>query len=702
MPDVPLPVLITPGDIDTPGGAPPSGAPGPGDKPLTGSGSRGLDPNDREDLLSQEALLGESMQLWNYAKSRNKKTKDTFDVLADFAFGKQFLTYGDELHHLTSRPKRNVTFDIIRHKTAMVTEPPVVSEVFPRGADDLKRAQLGKAALEFIQERTDRRESVDESTRWAALVGTGIVHQGWDPVSSEHAERVVDPRHFDPDPDHIHPKHWLYCFEWMRLPLSQIKTMFPATGDLVERDNGPTMQEERQPWQSASTAENINIQRGSGQHATGMSSSVGPEMGTVVFYWSQGHYTVTDEEVEDHVIACPYCGSEFESEPPSPDASQSASAGPLAEDENLTCPTCGIGPVPRKVRSKTTKRLSPLYPRGRRLIVFAPLSDVMLYVGEWPCKKLRTWPYKGFRWYKDPRKWWGISETQTQWSMQILNNKLMVILSENAIANGAPKVILPQGIGFEHKPWTNRASEVLIAKDWRLIDRMRSFQTGDLPQALFFLLPSVMNWQREQGGYQDVALGQLRSTTRLSGQAIERAQSAAEVPVRDHLRERYRFEPRLSRDDLAIANEKWTAQRTIRIHGEFGEMDTAWLTGDDLADLDVIVTNDPQSSIERTARAEIAMELFKNPDPMTGQPIIGPQEIAAWIGLPVELLRAAAMRRQQQEAEEVGSAGQNPLAAMMAGGGGGGVDLGGLDLASLVQGGNGSAAGLNPTAVLGG
>ncbi len=688
------PAIITPGDVGSPtGGIPPGGGngdPGPG---LGGGGveplTLGLDRDDRRFLQRDTDTLHHAQQLYSYARALNHPIRREFNLMIDFtALGKQFLKMGNDLNHL-ARPKRNVTFDIVRHKTGLVTEPPTTVEALPRGPDDGDKAQLAKGVLEFNAERVERRRKLDRVVRWAAFTGTGLMHQGWDPVSQNTQERVVDPRLFDPDPDHPEAEHWLYCFETLRLPIETIKALFPATGWEVGPDDAIRRQEGvSQPPQMKDDMLNIRVSQGSGQ--TGGYQGKGPDYASIVLYWSKGHFLEHRGRGPRpaEVMSCDVCGGTFEPEPASPDATFDLGL-PVGTD--LLCPRCGLGTLTRN--QTKAGRLVPLYPKGRRLVVFAPHAGTLLYKGKWPTDELIEWPYKFMRWYHDPRRWWGIGEPQHQWSLQLLANKMLVMLADNAAANATPKVILPKGIGFEHKRWTNLPSEKLIAKDPRLIGQIRSFQTGDVGQSLLFLMQFSLNQLREQGGFQDVALGQMRASSEISGRAIERAQAAAEVPVRDHLRQRYEMETGLFREDFRMIKKRWKRERAVRLLRGIAENEVVWLKGDDLPEVDVVITSDPQVLIDRSQRADVAIKLMQQPDPTTGMPMLDAQAVAEWVGVPTTILRGMKSRQMQAQmaANQQGAGGPAGPA------GAGPAIAGNVDLAQAVQQ-MGIAQGLGPEA----
>lgn len=656
-----------------PGPPPPSTTKPPSVQRLT----LGLNPEDAADLRSDYVTLHEAKQLYGYARERNEPIRTEFDVMCDFALGKQFLTWGNELDH-QARPRRNITWDTIRHKRGLVTEPPVSVEVLPRGQDDGGKAQLAKAALDLNAERVERRDKVDHSVAWASMVGTGIVHQGWDPFTGQTCERVVDPRLFDPDPDHITPETWGYVFETLRMPLEQARVLFPATGDDLVPDNVADAQKgSKSAWQPASTGAAVAMKVGSGQ--ANASEADGPEFVTIVLYYSRGHFAAADDKSKV-MLRCKLCSGTFASDAPALDVVSNATPAPPDE----VCPACGYGQLERVLEENG--KLVPSYPSGRRLVAFAPASDVLLYKGPWPTEELLDWPYKAMRWYTDPRRWWGLGEPAFQWSLQLLANKMLVLLAENATANAAPKVILPKGIGFEKRPWNNIPSEKLIADDPRLIQFVKAFQTGDVGQSLVFLTGFAMRELKAQGGFDDLALGQIKGNTEISGVAIEQAKSASEVPVRDHLRERYKMETRLFRDDLQMIRTRWSSERLVRLDNGF-EVEVHWLKGKDLPELDVIVTSDPVSLIERKQRVDLALKLLDKPDPATGEPVLDAQAVAEWVGVPTRILRGVRARRLQR--------GPTPEAPAPLGAAGAAPGMGGMDqiAALLSQPGIGAGAG---------
>ncbi len=689
-------IVITPTDPPPDQGGSSSGGSPPG--PSVSNLTRGLNKSDATSLREDKQTLEDAISLYNYARDKNANIRQEFDVLTDFAMGKQFLTYGDEIDHITSRPKRNIVFDVVRHKKGLVTEPALQTEVLPTGADAGEIAQAAKAAIDHIAERRDsggmnRKDLVDWAATWAANCGTGIIFQGYDPVTNNHATRGVDPRNFDPDPDHALQSEWLYCFETLQLPMAQIKAMFPATGVDVIPDGGPTDSKPiKQPWQSSSDSTNIRIRRGSGQGDDNKISR-GPEYGTVVLYHSQGHVGPVDEhhDVPPEFLRCNICSGEFSVENQAPGVMPITGAF-VGEDAVAICPECEIGEL-RRVRNTGTKQ-APLFPKGRRLIAFSPTSQALLYVGAWSTPELLYWPYKAMRWYIDPRRWWGIGEPQIQWSMQVAVNKLLVLIMENAIANAAPKVIIPRGIGFEKQQWTNMPSQKLVATgDPRLIGQMRSFQTGEVPQSLIFLVTTFIRELKNQGGFDDVALGQLKSNSELSGAAIERALSSAEVPVRDHLRQRYTMETQLAQDDLQMIRERWKTPRAIRVLDEFDEATVEQLLGDQIPlDMEVFVTSDPQNLVERSKNAEIALKL-NEPDPLTGERLLDNKAVAEYVGIPIRILRGSEARRQRkltEDRQKAAELAQQQQAASGGGGGQGGADLGGIPGLA------GASAGLQP------
>jgi len=640
------PVAIA--DVPELGGVPPAQGPQPPKFNLE-SLTLGLEAQDASTLREDKQTYEESVELYRYARKRNEPTRREFDTLIDFAFGKQFLFFGDKLDHM-ARPKRNGTWDTIRHKKGLVTEPPLQIEVLPRHKDAWAKADLVKAALDQNAERRDaggmnRKDKIDLLVSWGALCGTGLIHQGWDPHGNETAERIVDPRMFDPDPDHAMQSEWLYCFETLRLPLGTIRRIFPATGSDVAPDSGQSDVPIRAPWAPASDGDLIRLRRGSGQEIE--EEFRRPDYATVVFMWSQGHLDPKEAEQIRHFLRCKTCAREFRGDPYSPDVSH---FGPLPIDSGQECPACGFGELASYSVVRGTN--IPGYPKGRRLVVFAPLSHTLLYKGRWSTPELRYWPYKAFRWYIDPRRFWGVSEVQFQWSLQLLVNKMLVLLTENATHNATPKVIIPKGIGFENKPWTNIPSEKLIASDPRFIQAMRAFQTGDVGNSLIFLTQLALRELREQGGFGDVAQGNIRSNTELSGRAIERAQSAAEVPVRDHLRQRYMVETQIAQDDLEMIRERWTTERPVRLQSLAGEREIEWLKGEDMPEADVMVTADPQRLIDRAQIVDVAIKLLSTPDPETGLPMIDAEAAAAWIGIPQVLRGVRERRRRSRLAEE--------------------------------------------------
>lgn len=109
-------------------------------------------------------------------------------------------------------------------------------------------------------------------------------------------------------------------------------------------------------------------------------------------------------------------------------------------------------PTGNKVETKKRK-----YPNGRRVIIG---GDVLLYDGENPYET-GDFPFRVFKCYPQPNKFWGVGEIQNIISPQKYRTDVMNSIIENAGMMGNPVWIMDKNCGVEKNSLTNRRGLVV-------------------------------------------------------------------------------------------------------------------------------------------------------------------------------------------------------------------------------------------------
>lgn len=306
------------------------------------------------------------------------------------------------------------------------------------------------------------------------------------------------------------------------------------------------------------------------------------------------------------------------------------------------CPECGSDAY--RVDAVAVEDQVLIYPNGK-LTIAAPLSGVILHIGDWPYE-LRTVPVCVFRSYIHPVDPMGQSDTRLNWTMQIAADVTLRLGLEHMMLS-KPYQVMPEGAkDYLGEPWEARDDQGLMI--YMGTDAMGQtphlLQGNGLPPAWNTLHQAIQGVFKANMGTSDMGMTPTQTRDIPVG-TIQALIQTGEIPVDHHIEQLRRAESPFFGALFDMIRATYSTARMVRFQNDNKQWDVLTLRGADLPNFDIVVTASPEQS--RLAKEEIeALQIFaQTPAPYR-------EFIAKRLNIPISDVRkieeAEALEQQKQ------------------------------------------------------
>ena len=542
------------------------------------------------------------------------------------------------------------TFNVIRHKSAQVTSSPTIVDAKARekNVDPI----MGEIGCALVDNEVSDPEKLFED--YCDIVVTGAISAAYwllaidyEPTIDEIVFRPLDPRNCMWEPG-FHNPHDLMCghfLEERRMSVALIAQMGKYGWDkklckqvLPDADTRPSTKGNDQQFPTP-TADDLKA--------------------AIRFWWFKNDDSVDVVEkagtyrtlapTEWH-LACTECGWRGDS-----------GEGVLLPESGGLCPECGA-PVQR-IEAKAEMEVRQRYKKGRRLVIEAPNAgfDKPLYDGPWPLFA-RSFPIGYLSNYLNPFKPVGPSDTLLNWTAQ-LGSDLLMTMAFQRVSEYRNYYLMPtvgiedyKGDRFEFR---EGQSNTMFYKDELNQASVQVLNGSSLDPAWNIYWQATQVVLKSVQGISDLGLGPAQSKD-IAASTVSQLTQLGEIPV-EHLKRRWHRElARIFGIVYDFIRQVYTPDKLSTLQIEGADEVVMGLSGDDLPDLDFVLTDaGPMGAIEKT-RAEGTMLL-----------VTAAQQAPAWIDfiaqanrIPPSVLRKVKKKMAELEAQQA----QAMQAQMQAGG----------------------------------
>lgn len=585
-------------------------------------------------------LLAELQTLYDTDLAHWQRTHEgvTEDLL--FWGGQHYLDEED----LRERDRRRLkivgqeTFNVTRHKAAQVSGAPTnVDGVIKEPGVDPIMAEVGVALVNEVV--TDPEKLFDD---YCDILLTGTIAAGYwmlgidyEPTLDEIVFRPLDPRNVMWESG-FHNPHDLMCghmVEERRMPVSLIAKM------------GAHGWDKKLCKEVKSDSDQRPSAKGNDQQFPAETADAGKA--TVRLWWFKNDDTYDSVEKPDTFnpideadwhMACSSCGWRGES-----------GDGSELPDTDI-CPECQ-GPAER-IEAKAEMEVRLRYKKGRRLVIEAPGQgfEKPLYDGEWPLWA-RSFTVGFLSNYLHPSKPIGPSDTSLNWTAQ-LGSDLLMTMAFQRVSEFRNYYLMPsagvedwKGDRFEFR---DDQFNTMFYKDELNPAAVQVMNGSSLDPAWNIYWQATQTVLKSVQGISDLGLTP-SSSKDIAASTVSQLTVQGEIPV-EHLKRRWhREKARIFGIIYDLTRQVLSPEKMSTLQIEGMEDVVAGLSGDDLPDMDFVLTDaGPMGAIEKT-RAEGTMLLVNVA-----------QQNPAWIDfiaqanrIPSSVLRKVKKKMAELEAQQM-------------------------------------------------
>lgn len=595
-----------------------------------------------DDAQAEEAAFGLQLNHYLWKGTNRRDTSELAPVTADL-------------------------FDLIRHKVAVVADQPIFISCLPVDQlEDPLRAEDARFVLEWeVNNPLKRYRQLRRRLVMGAFAARSwALWLDWHPYIGAYGEivpRLVNPSRLRVAPgwQDMHDMTCPYVIEARDLRIQDVRRMQSqqqGDGGWQNTDQviADVLVSSTPRWGSASP-----------DGSPVLASDVTPtargslrKTARLLFWWGRygqekdDYQKVYELPAQDEYMACMSCGRveldhwRMPGVEPS-DQNSEGIPGPLPDTGN-DCPECearGVSSPLERIAHVSEEWSALRYPKGR-LVIVAPGSNVVLYDGSWPCPT-RSFPGMIFKCYDHMEEPLGLSDTALHWDSQLVLDALtrsgywQMIRNQDLILTEHGGLFKADGVTpFE---FTDEHGAIAYWKSPLTAKATSHFQGSGISPGLAVLYKMVRDTMAANRGSNDLGLTPDASRN-IPASTISQLSQMGEIPTKDHQLALENEESVVFGCWLDMAIHYWTDERAVRTMGPDGAIRIRRLKGDDLPNVDVVVSSGHQIDSNKIQQYEAFSRWLADSDAHPAARMVGAQIL----NIPPSLVREYEQERVRQ------------------------------------------------------